>query len=253
MICVIVMAALTGCASYATPGEAAPVETFAPQADGLGGRPANLIEQAFARRPTAKFPASVAVVRVQAPRYRSYTAQGWGTGRYSIVTTRDVEKPEQVERLAKLPQLRGIAPINRLLINGNLDSDRPLREAAAQLQADMLLVYTFDTDFTTENKIKPLSVVTLGLSPNKQVRVTTTVSAVLMDTRSGFVYGLAEATTQENRLTNSWQTGVSVDETRRSTESDAFEKLVGELETTWRNVLAQRGVAAEQPAAASAN
>jgi hypothetical protein len=30
---------------------------------------------------------------------------------------------------------------------------------------------------------------------------------------------------------------VSVDETRRTTECAAFDKLVGELETTWKNVV----------------
>jgi hypothetical protein len=128
--------------------------------------------------------------------------------------------------------------MNQILIQGPLNSDLPLRQAAAQLQADMLLIYTLDTIFDTENKAIPLSVISLGLSPNKQVRVTTTASALLMDTRNGFLYGLAEATAQNERFTNDWQNEVAIDETRRATETAAFEKLVGELETTWQNVVA---------------
>jgi hypothetical protein len=247
-----------GCASYATPGRAADLrDVGAPDARELGAGTDATIRQAFDKQPLAKFPTGVAVVRIQQPGYyagyHQRSVQGWGQGRYSIVLTRDVEKPEQIERLSKLPQLQGIAPLGRLLIDGsNLNSDLPLRRAAAQLHADMLLIYTLDTVFNTENKAIPLSVVTLGLSPNKQVRLTTTASAVLLDTRTGYVYGLAEATAQENRFTNSWQDQVSIDETRRNTESAAFEKLVGELETTWGRVLRTYG-GTPQNASASSN
>jgi len=87
-------------------------------------------------------------------------------------------------------------------------------------------------------------VITLGLSPNRQVRLVSTASAVLMDTRNGYVYGVAEATSQESRITNGWQSGVAVDETRRATESAAFEMLVGEFETTWKGVVQRYSAAA---------
>jgi hypothetical protein len=236
---------VTGCgASYVTPGRGASLERVA-QLDtaatltGHAPKPVDPIEASFERKPLAKFPASVAVVRVQAPGYTSYTAHGWGQGIYSIVTTRDVEKDETVERLTHLPQLRDFAPINRLLIQGQLDSDLPLRQAAAKLQADMVLIYTFDTVFNTEDKAAPLSVVSLGLSPNQQVRVTSTASAVLIDTRNGFVYGVAEATSQKNRMTSAWQNEVACDETRRATETEVFGKLVGQLQTTWNGVVSR--------------
>ena len=165
--------------------------------------------------------------------------QSYGTGAYSVVTTRDIEKPEQLDGLGKLPMVSGIAPINRLLLKPNFESDEELRQAAAQLQADMLLIYTLDTAFTTEDKAAPLSVISLGLSPNQQVRVTCTASAVLMDTRNGYIYGLAEATDQQNQMTNAWQNDVAIDETRRATESAAFGKLVGDLQGTWKGVVAK--------------
>jgi hypothetical protein len=227
-----------GCASYTAPGRGADLSVVgAPAASELGPGTDGTIRQAFNKRPTASFPASIAVARVQAPGYQSRTAQSFGQGRFSVVTTRDVEKPEQMQRLTKLPRIAGVAPVNQLLLSTRLDSDLPLRQAAAQLQAEMLLIYTLDTTFTTENKALPLSMISLGLSPNKQVRVITTASAVLMDTRNGYIYGLAEATQNENRMTNSWQNDVAIDETRRATETSAFDKLVGELENTWRGVL----------------
>jgi hypothetical protein len=89
-------------------------------------------------------------------------------------------------------------------------------------------------------------VITLGPSPHEQVRVTSTASAILLDTRNAYVYGLAEATSQQKRLTSSWQSSEAVDETRRAAESDAFDKLVGELERTWISVLSNHNLIQKQ-------
>ena len=204
---------------------------------------------AFERKPLARFPAAVAVARVQAPDYASRTAQGWGRGNYCIVTTRDVEKPEQFEKLSKLPMIHGIAPISRtFLTTSHFTNDEPLRQAAAQLQADMLLIYTIDTAFYVRDMATPLTVVTLGLSPTREARVTTTASAVLVDTRNGYVYGAAEATEQNNRLASAWTSDDAVDMARLKTESAAFDKLVIDLERMWDGVVKRYAPVAQAPA-----
>lgn len=228
----------TGCAShYATPGRGINLREMALDTPAARERGDPSIVAAIGTQPLARFPTGVAVVRVQAPGYESETAEGWGTGRYSIVTTRDIEAHADVERLAKLPLVSGIGPINRLLLPTNLESDRELREAAARMHADVLLVYTLDTTFLVEDKAAPLSVITLGLSPNKQARVVTTASALLLDTRNGYLYGVAEATDRQDQLASAWTSGAAVDQTRRRTEARAFAKLVGELEKTWAGVV----------------
>jgi hypothetical protein len=230
---------LQGCASYATPGGAANMKALGVSEDMREANTDGLIRQALDRKPLASFPTAIAVARVQATGYCSPTARGWGHGNYSVVTTRDIEKPQQIERLNKLQMVNGIAPLSRILLPENLQSDAELRQAAAQLHAEMLLIYTIDTQFKQEDKAAPLSVISLGLSPNQQIRVDSTASAVLMDTRNGYVYGLAEASEHQKHYTNAWQSNVAVDETPRTTESAAMEKLVGEVESTWRNVVAR--------------
>ena len=238
---------LTGCASsYVTPGGPADLaavgvagvsdETRAGQTDpGVAGY--------LDKEPLAKFPTAIAVARIQSPGYSSYRSQGYGTGRYSVVTTRDAESDASLERLQKLPMVAGIAPIGRMILSPDLQDDYALREAAAKLRADVLLVYTFDTQFRVAENARPLSVVTLGLAPSKQARVVTTASAALLDTRNGYVYGTAEATETQKRITNAWQSDEAVDAARRETESAAFDALVGELEATWRGVVARYAVA----------
>src|SRR3954463_12780302 len=82
---------LTGCSSYVTPGRGADMAAFGVRKD--ENTDASIV-QALGKQPLAQFPTGVAVARVQSPGYASHSAQGWGAGRYSIVTTRDVEKAE---------------------------------------------------------------------------------------------------------------------------------------------------------------
>src|SRR5437762_3209270 len=136
----IMLLLLQGCASYVTPGRPADLQRVGvPKTVGEASTD-GLVQQALDKKPLARFPTGIAVVRVQAPGYQSNTAQGFGTGAFCVVTTRDIEKPEQIERLSKLPMVSGIAPVNRLLLTQELQSDLQLREAAAHLQAEMLLI-----------------------------------------------------------------------------------------------------------------
>jgi hypothetical protein len=229
-LCVLGAAWLGGCASYATPGGPAPLSKLA-DAD---------INAAMARQPTAHFPANLAIVRVQAPGYRSCTADSYGHGRYSVVTTRDVEKDEHFQRLQKLPMVAGVAPLNRLLISPELQSAKELRVAAASLRADLVVVYTFDTTFwIKDHEVGPLQLISLGFLPNQEARVTTTASAILLDVRTGYLYGTAEATARQSQIASLWRSEQAADETRQKTESRAMDALIGEVETTWARVLRQ--------------
>jgi hypothetical protein len=228
-----------GCASYVTPGRGADFGAMGLTPQERDRLTDANIATALSKKPLASFPTAVAVARVQAAGYRSDTASGWGQGQYSMVFVRDVEKPEQFERLSNLPMIKGLAPLNSLLLPKDLKDDRDLRQAAADLHTDMLLVYTLDTTFYDQDMAGILTVLTLGAAPNQHVSVTTTASAVLVDTRNGYVYGTAEATEKHDGLTNAWFSEAAVDQDRRDTESAAFNKLVGELEHTWTGVVKQ--------------
>lgn len=238
-------ALLTGCAHYATPGRGAQMDMFgatkAEQAVGTDGG----IKAALEKKPLASFPASVAVARVQAPGYSSYTARGWGTGQYCVVTTRDIETDADVERLARMNMVRGVAPLNRLVIPSTLQSDYELRHAAAKMHADVLLIYTLDTTFQDYDRTTPLSLITLGAASNKRMRILCTASAALLDTRSGYVYGLAEATKKHEELANAWKTESEIDARRREVETKAFAQLIGDVEKSWNGVVREHASGAQ--------
>lgn len=222
---------LGGCAShYTTPGGSVQLSQLAE----------NDINELMSKEPAASFPANISIARVQAPGYKSYKVGSFGTGRYSVVTTRDVETDQDFERLSKLPKVEGLAPLNRILLPTNLDSIKALREASARLKADILLIYTFDTSFHAgEQKFAPLNVISLGFLKNKKVTVTTTVSAAFFDVRTEYLFGLSEATARESKSASVWSESSAVDDMRVSTEKEAFQKLLTEIEKTWSQIITQ--------------
>jgi hypothetical protein len=225
---------LAGCAtSYVVPGPRADLQAF--------GSPS--IQESFATQATAPFPAALAFVRVQAPTYTSSrlpeTMAGATSGRYRVITTREAEDDAQVDRLDRLPQITGVTTLSRMLLPPDVQGDKELREAAARLHADLILIYTFDTAFFDTDLARPLTVITLGLSPTRKLSVSTTASALLLDTRTGFIYSTYEASRKADTLATSWNTADSADQVRRANEREAFGLLLGQVEKTWPRLVEQ--------------
>lgn len=187
--------------------------------------------------PAATFPARIAVARVQDRSYRSYSAEGRDYGSFSLLGARDVETQEAYEKVTALPMVESVVQINDLVMSPSADGMEGLREAAGRVQADMLAVYTFDTTFGVETTVPALGVITLGLFPNDQARVNTVASMALIDTRTGFVYGLASARDEERQIANAWTNRDAVDQSRRRAEQNAFDGLVDEFSVLWKGVV----------------
>ena len=230
LLCTILALFASGCATYTTPGAGVTLESLAnTDAD---------IAELLKLEPAARFPARMTVARVQASGYSSRSNSCYGSGRYCVVTARDIEPEATFERLSNMPQLAGLALINRMLLPGKLTSAKDLRQAAATLKTDLLLVYSLETEFNIENTdVGPLAMISLGFLPTKNARVTATASAAVFDVRTGFVYGVAEASALEEQRGTFWSSSEAVDSARKKAESAAFQKLAGEIEKLWREIL----------------
>lgn len=224
-----------GCASYVTPSGRADLSAIS----------SSQMRDSFSAKPAAGFPAAIAVVRVQETKYRNYNTERnggvYGEGRYSAVLVKEVEDDADLERLGKLPQVGGLITLNRLLLPARLHSDLELREAAARLKADMVLLYTFDTSFHENDESVALNVISLGLSPTRKVFIQVAASALLIDTRTGFIYAALEANEKRAARTSAWESGQSADRARRDAEQAAFKKLAAEFEKTWPRVIERAG------------
>ncbi|HET9446498.1 MAG TPA: hypothetical protein VFO35_09585 [Steroidobacteraceae bacterium] len=219
-----------GCATYRTPGGAVSIPAITD----------STIAEALARQPAAQFPAHLIVARVQATGYASATGAGYGKGQFSVVTKRDIETEEDFAQLASLPGIAGVGPLNRIVLPVSLRSAQELREAAAQLRGDVVLLYTVDTSFHTESKmVAPLQLVTLGIFASEKSRIVTTCAAAFIDVRTGFVYGVAEGTATDVRRSSVWTTEDAIDSARLKTEREAFAAALKEAGKTWTAINAE--------------
>jgi hypothetical protein len=227
---IIAVVCLAGCAHYVTPGEAVSI----PQITDVD------IGEALAREPAAAFPARLIVTRVQAPGYVSYSNRGYGHGNYSVLTARDMETEDDFRRIGAMPGIASAGPLSRVLLPAQLNTTRELRTAAAQLRADVILLYTVDTSFRTDTlRIGPLQTVSMGFFPNKKAHVTSTCAAVFLDVRTGFVYGVAEATATEEQRSGYWNTEDAIEDARAKAERAAFVGALTEIENVWAAVVAE--------------
>lgn len=221
---------LSGCATYQTPGAGV----------GIGDltQASPEISELMQREPAAEFPATIAAVRVQAAGYRAGRTDCYGSGSFCVVTARDIETETDYQRLQGLAGVREIGRVTRLLIPSQIGGLDDLRLAAASLKADMVLLYSVDTRFHVEGRsLGPLSVVSLGLIPNKRAHVTSTASAALVDVRSGFIYGVVEATAEADQRASVWSTHDAIEKARLETERRSFVEMIDEFEALWKGVV----------------
>ena len=100
------------------------------------------------------------------------------------------------------------------------------------------MVYTFDTGFKVgPEKFQASDVITLGFLKNKEVKVFSTASAAFYDARTGYLYGLAEATESRSEMSDLWESGSVVDKLRKEAEKQAFSSLVPEIQKTWEGIV----------------
>jgi hypothetical protein len=230
----VLLISICGCAHYRTPGGGVSIPAITD---------ANVAE-ALARPPAAQFPAHLVVARVQSSGYESSSGYAYGSGRYSVLTTRDIETEADFMQLASMPGVAGVGALNRLLLPVKLKSAQELREAAAQLRGDILLLYTMDTQFHTESKlVAPLQVVTLGIFASEKSRIVTTCAAAFIDVRTGYVYGLAEGSAIDTRRSSVWRTEAAIDAARLKTEREAFSNALQEIAKAWTAINVEHNVA----------
>ena len=77
----------------------------------------------------------------------------------------------------------------------------------------------------------------LGFFPNKQAHVATTASLAIFDVRTGFVYGLAEASARQEQRATLWSSRQAVESARMQTEAESFDQLMLEFETLWKGIV----------------
>lgn len=229
----------TGCSQYVTPGMAANLSGLGKvKGQGLVSEYSDQKLQKIAdAKPALKLPAALVLARVQGLGYRNNNVTGVNFGGFSLVTTRDVENDEDMARLKKFRDLQEVGTISSILVQESLSSEMALREAAARLHADLLFIYTFQTTNRDEGEYPILALLTLGFAPTISYRVDTTLSGMLVDAKTGYVYGTLETTAKEEGHSTPWSSGSALNKARHKAESKAFAKLIDEAEIFWNGLI----------------
>ncbi len=219
-----------GCSShYVTPGGPAD----------LTGITSMEMEENFTAQPAAKFPARLAVVQLQGSNYeRGDGYSTYGEGNYRVVST-DLSQARRdpSEYLEKCEAVAGFAVLNRMVLPRELKTSKDLRLAASKLHADLLMMYTLDTTFyVVDHEVGPLNTLTLGFLPNQEAKVSCVASCIVLDVRTGYVYGLAEGQALDSNLATVWSSEDAVEKTRIEVESQALEKLWGQTEKLFSGI-----------------
>ncbi|MGI9322941.1 MAG: hypothetical protein ACR2PJ_05085, partial [Pseudomonadales bacterium] len=151
-------------------------------------------------KPTAKFPARIAVARLQG-KERS--------ARLEIIAPGSIEGGADPKWLSRLDMVEEAIPLTEAFAATKLESLKDLRLAAERLGIDLLLVYLIDTEHHPKTASPPikdslgdLAMVSLSMGlmwPKKQVVATSTTSGMLLDVPTGFIYGTTESTESRNK------------------------------------------------------
>lgn len=187
-----------------------------------------LILRAANAKPAMRFPATVAI----APNDRNVREH-----------IRALSAFGKLDALSSLPQLARTTVISPAII-GETDSehritaDLRLREAAAKLHADAVLIIATETQATDGKIIAPLTALSLGLLPNKRYELIATAFAALVDTLTGYVYGTDEKSRARTGITISWGSDDVIQNARAKVEREAVEKLFADFPAFWRGVVA---------------
>jgi hypothetical protein len=181
-----------------------------------------LIARAYNAKPSMRYPAIIAIASSSSTvrdHLRAMSAHG------------------ALDSLQTLPQCARVFPLSSLLIRRDEKPDLALREAAAKMHADAVLILAIETQVTDGRIIAPLTELSLGLLPNKRYVLIATALAALVDTRTGYVYGALEQSSAKSGLTMAWGSSEVISRARSKAERDAMEKLFADFPSFWRGVV----------------
>jgi mannose/cellobiose epimerase-like protein (N-acyl-D-glucosamine 2-epimerase family) len=84
-----------------------------------------------------------------------------------------------------------------------------------------------------------MQLVSLGFFPNKKAKVSSTCAVAFVDTRTGFIYGVAERTSNEDQRSDVWNKEEAIEKARARAERAAFTQVLGDVEKLWGQIAAR--------------
>ncbi|MCW1883753.1 hypothetical protein OKA04_03370 [Luteolibacter flavescens] len=213
----IVSAFLNGACQYDTPASYS-----LPVTPGSSGA----TESVSNARPTVRFPARVAVARIES----SYSG-------FRMIPETDVEQSDHAAAASALPGVAGLVSLNRVALLSEVKSYRDLDIEARKVGADLVAIYRFETSESSSDAFLPLSIATLGLAPTNGYTVNATATLMVRDARTGYLYGVMEESATNKGLTAGMDLHNAKERSKRNAKKKALDKLTEKLPGFWNGVL----------------
>jgi hypothetical protein len=164
------------------------------------------------------------------------------SGALISIQPREAELPVDLARIQRQPGVEALVLLNPLVVGPGPQPREHIRQAAGDLGADVLLLYSIRTGPPREGVTIPgLGVASLGLIPNETYSRVTTASGVFVDVRSGKVLGVAEGTARATQLSNAYGSSAAEESARARSETRAFSQLSEELVQVWKGLASSKG------------
>lgn len=189
--------------------------------------------------PAIHFPAVIVVAEVGSNGPCLPGPQQSGPLAMHLITRDDFPRDEHLARLRALPEILAAKTLDPRGISRGAVTAESLRAAARAQRADLLLVYTFATFAELNDKAELASLATLGLAPTTVAKGRTVVEAVLIDARTGYLYGLARAEDDAAQLANLYTADEAEEDARSRAERRAFERLLADFPNAWQRLVSE--------------
>lgn len=178
-------------------------------------------------RPIASFPAVIAVLELTSPKQ-------WNEERAMGIRTE--EESADLRCLDSLPRVQQLSMINPMHIQWG--HPQSYYSAARSMNADILILYQVRSGRVYHGVTIPLlGVLTLGLFPNEYRQAFATASALILDARTGYLYGTIEMSSSAWRLANGWTGDDQDDSIALRARQHAIADFGKALPQAWERIL----------------
>lgn len=203
------------------------------------------VAKEFSRKPAAQFPPFIAVARLAGNEERDtarYFYQRNSTGIDALDLSDTPGHQQILDALAKQPGIQGVGALNALIIpRGEPNALKAIRRAAAKIHADMAFIYVVNSGRHVEDQAPLFSFLSLGLAPLQKLDANATLSAALIDVRTGYIYGVISATADKQDRSIGWLSRSESKSLRLESEAEVFSKLVESIPGSWKSVSSRYG------------
>jgi hypothetical protein len=193
---------------------------------------------AFGRKPTALFPSFMTVVRIQAPGYGG----AGGSRRFVVLEPEDddVARDEDLRTMAGWEEIGRVERMHAGGLSEDIDSLDALR-ATLDDDTDLLFVHSMDTRLDRlddhEDALPAGAPFSFGPLSAAELEIAATASALIVDVRTGFVYGFSRFTSRRASSTRSWKNVEALEAARREIEREAFEGVLRASRRKWERAI----------------